>query len=104
MNPIPIPQPGPIATTLYTNGYLHALTLITIASLAVIFVMMLWTMWHATREGARLRCPLRLRRARILFRLGDAGERIDVIRCSIFGRRPVTCGKACLRPHHGLAR
>jgi|SRR5262245_2830658 len=97
----PIPQAGPISTTLFTNGWLHALMLITIASLAVMFVMMLWTMWRATREGAHLRCPVRLRRARVLFRLGAVGERIDIVRCSIFGRRPVTCGKACLHPHHG---
>jgi hypothetical protein len=96
----PIPPTGPISTTFLTNGSLHALMLITIASLAVIFVMMLWTMWHATREITRLRCPVRLRRVRVLFRLGEAGERIDIVRCSIFGRRPVTCGKACLRPQH----
>ena len=102
MNPIPIPQPGPVPTTFFTNGYLHALMLITIASLAVMFVMMLWTMWRATRERARLRCPVRLRRARVLFRLGAVGERIDIVRCSIFGRRQVTCGKACLHPHQGF--
>jgi hypothetical protein len=101
MNPVTIPQPGPLPTTLFANGYLHALMLITIASLAVIFVMMLWTMWRATRERVRLRCPVRLRRARVLFRLGAAGERIDILRCSIFGHRPVTCGKTCLQPHHG---
>jgi len=100
MNPIPIPQPGPVPTTFFTSGHLHAIMLFTIASLAVLFVMMLWSMWQATREGAHLRCPVRLRRARILFRLGAAGERIDIVRCSIFGRRPVTCGKACLHPHH----
>jgi len=104
MNPIPIPQPGPVPTTLFTNGYLHALMLVTIVSLAVIFVMMLWTMWRATRERARVRCPVRLRRARVLFRLGAAGERTDVVRCSIFGRRPVTCGEACLRAHPAFGR
>ena len=97
----PIPQTGPIGTALFTNGWLHVMMLITIVSLAMIFVMMLWTMWQATREGARLRCPVRLRRVRVLFRLGAAGERIDVLRCSVFGRRPITCGKVCLHPHHG---
>jgi len=97
----PIPQAGPIPTTLFTNGSLQALMLLTVVSLAVIFVMMLWTMWHATRERVRLRCPVRLRRVRVLFRLGAAGERIDIVRCSIFGRRPVTCGKVCLQPHRG---
>ena len=97
----PIPQTGPIGTAFFTNGWLDVMMLITIVSLAVIFVMMLWTMWRATREGARLLCPVRLRRVRVLFRLGGAGERIDVVRCSVFGRRPITCGKVCLHPHHG---
>jgi hypothetical protein len=96
----PIPQIGPIPTWLYVNGYLHAIMLITIASVCVIFILMLWTMWRATREGARLRCPVRLRRAHVRFRLGLYGERIDVIRCSVVGRRPITCGKVCLHPHH----
>jgi hypothetical protein len=95
----PIPQGGPIPTALFANGYLNAIMLITLASLCVIFVVMLWTMWRATREGARLHCPVRLRRARVLFRLGMSGERVDVIRCSIFGRRPISCGKVCLHPH-----
>jgi hypothetical protein len=96
----PIPQGGPIPTWLFANGYLHAIMLITIALLAVMFAMMLWTMWRATREGARLQCPVRLRRAYVRFRLGLNGERVDVIRCSVFGRRPITCGKTCLHPHH----
>jgi hypothetical protein len=48
------------------------------------------------RHGERVFCPLYLRPARVVFRTKPGGERVDVIRCSVFGRRPLTCGKGCL--------
>lgn len=64
----------------------------------IVFGMMLWKGRLTTREFLRLRCPVRLRPARVHFRLAPTGERIDVVRCSVFGRRPITCGKVCMHP------
>jgi hypothetical protein len=95
---IPIP-PAPIPSGLLAmKPYLDVLLLLTVATLAVIFAWMLWSVWRSYRERARLRCPVRLRPVRVLFDLGPDGRRTDVLRCSVFGRRPITCGKACL--HH----
>lgn len=93
MNPIP---QAPIPTgTLFLNGYLE---LLAVASILVIVGMTLWVVRSAIRERVRLMCPVRLRRVRVLFRLAPDGKRADVLRCSVFGRRPITCGKVCL--HH----
>lgn len=92
----PMPHDGGIPTIpIFVNGYLDLLMLVTIASLAVIFGMILWTAWGANRRRERVLCPVRLRRARVVFRLAPDGRPSDVIRCSIFGRRPITCGKVC---------
>jgi hypothetical protein len=45
--------------------------------------------------GQRLFCPVRRRLAKVTFLVTAAGQRIDVVRCTIFGRRPITCGKVC---------
>ena len=47
-------------------------------------------------ERVPLECPVRLRPATVVFGLSTKGRRIDVLRCSIFGRRALSCGKACL--------
>lgn len=49
-------------------------------------------------ERRRLACPVRLRPASVLFSLSPTGERLDVLRCSIFGRRSPSCGKVCVHP------
>ena len=74
------------------------LLLLTVVSLVVLFAMSLRELRGFSRWHARLRCPVRLRSARVLFRIEGDGRPADVLRCSIFGRRPVTCGKACLHP------
>jgi hypothetical protein len=99
MNPIPqAPIPTP---ALFVNGYLELIMLLSIVSLLVIFGMFFWSIRHVTRERLSLFCPVRLRRVRVLFRLAPDGKRTDILRCSVFGRRPVTCGKVCLQqPAH----
>jgi hypothetical protein len=74
------------------------LALVVMASVAVMLVAMLWAARTAYRARARVWCPERGRRARVLFRLAPDGSRADVLRCSVFRRRgAVTCRKACLR-------
>jgi hypothetical protein len=94
MNPIPpgVAPPIPIAL----NGYVELLLVLTMVSLFVIFALALWETRGASRRQERLFCPVRRRRVRVLFRLWPGGDPADVIRCSVFGRRPITCGKACL--------
>jgi hypothetical protein len=81
---------------LSVNGVLEFILLLTIASIAAMFVMSLNELRGYYR--AHLRCPVRLRPARVDFEMGPGGKATDVLRCSIFGRRPITCGKACM-PH-----
>ena len=100
MNPIP-PNDGIPMVPLFANGYLDFLLLLTFAFLLVTFGFMLWAGRNRTRERKRLVCPTRLYQARVLFRLGPDRARTDVLRCSVFGRRPITCGKVCL--HHTAA-
>ena len=95
-----IPAGGPLTSPILTNGYLELIMLISIASLMVIFALMLRALLRANRERTRIQCPARLRRVRILFGLAPDGRRTNVIRCSVFGRRPITCGKVCL--HGGV--
>ena len=95
-----IPPGGPLTSPLLPNGYLELIMLISIVSLMVIFALMLRALLRANRERVRIQCPVRLRRVRVLFGLAPDGRRSNVIRCSVFGRSPITCGKACL--HGGL--
>jgi hypothetical protein len=98
MNPIP---PGAIPTNLLVvHGYLEVLLVLTVISLVVLFALSLRELRGVERWRDRLRCPVRLRMARVDFRIGGDGKPTDVLRCSIFGRRPITCGKACL--HHAV--
>lgn len=50
------------------------------------------------RVHVRLRCPVKLRMARVVFRLAPDGTRTDVLGCSLASGRLRTCGKACLPP------
>ena len=94
MTTMPIPPPA------FSVGNLTGLILVvTIVSLAALFALALWEIGRSGQRAVRLRCPVRLRRVRVLFGVGPHGEPVDVIRCSVFGRRPVTCGKVCLHPH-----
>jgi hypothetical protein len=102
MAPIPVPHDGGIPSVpMFANGYYELVVLITAAALLTAFgmmVMMLWALRNVTRRRERISCPVRLRPARVMFRVAPDGKRTDVLRCSVFGRRPITCGKACLRP------
>ena len=92
----PIPSGLTPSMPLSVNGYLEVLLLLAVFSLVVLFAMGLREIRRAYTRRERIFCPVRLRRARVRFRLWPDGERADVIRCSVFGRRPITCGKACL--------
>lgn len=83
------------SASLIVDGFL--LLLLTMASAFVIFaLLMLWTLCSVTRERRRFVCPIQMRPARVLFSLTPTGRRADVVRCSVFGGRPITCGKMCL--------
>jgi hypothetical protein len=94
----PILHDGAIPTTPISVSGLDLLLLFTVVSLFAMVAMMLWSVRDMNRERRRLFCPVRLRSVRVLFRLAPNGTRTDVLRCSVFGRRPITCGKLCL--HH----
>jgi len=95
MNPVP---PGMFPTGSYpVDGYLHGLMINVFVALMVMAGIVVWSVLHWNEEPARFFCPVRLRRVRAVFRLDEHGRRIDVLRCSVFGRRPLSCGKACLR-------
>ena len=95
---IPIPHDGGIPSVpLFVNGYLDLLMVLSLVALAVVFVAMLW----AARRPERVFCPVRLRRVRVSFRLAPNGARSDVVRCAVFGRRPITCGKPCVQLMNG---
>jgi len=95
MNPVP---PGAFPTSsVPVDGYLHVLLTIGLAALVIVLGIVQWSMFGWNRERACLLCPVRLRWVGVVFRLDDADRRIDVLRCAVFGRRPITCGKPCLR-------
>jgi hypothetical protein len=100
---IPIPHDGGIPSiSLFVNGYLDLLMVLSLVGLVLVFAVMLWAARSAGRRRELLLCPVRLRRAGVLFRLAPNGARTDVIRCSVFGRRPITCGKACIQRTNGV--
>ena len=78
------------------NLFFEVAVVLVIAVLLVIAGMAVRDIGRAYFRRERFVCPVRLRRVRVLFRLWPDGAREDVIRCSVFGRRPVTCGKVCL--------
>ena len=95
MNPIPqfptLPPPGAVDLALL----LGLLALAVVLGGAVILGLSMLGSREARRERTRLVCPVRLRPARVVFGLDRLGRRVDVIRCSVFGPRPITCGKVC---------
>jgi hypothetical protein len=97
MNPI-FPSGAIPATPIFLNGYMDLIVVLTAAALAIMFGVILWNVRDLTRERKWIFCPVWLRPVRVLFRLAPDGARSDVLRCSVFGRRPITCGKVCL--HH----
>ena len=93
----PMPPNGSIPTTsLFVDGYVEFAMVLSVLSLLVVLGMLLWSARAERRERVVVVCPLRMRPTPVLFRLGLTGVRTDVIRCSVFGRGPVTCGKTCL--------
>ena len=70
--------------------------LILIVAVLAVYAAMTWLGDHANELREYLYCPVRLRMAKVIFQTGPGGERTDIVGCSIFGRRPITCGKACL--------
>jgi hypothetical protein len=78
------------------NLLFEVAVVLVIAVLLVISGMSVRDIGRVYFRRERVVCPVRLRRVRVLFRLWPDGAREDVIRCSVFGRGPVTCGKACL--------
>jgi hypothetical protein len=100
MNPIPSGLTPSMPLTV--NAYLEVLLALTVVSLVILFAMGLREVRQGYSRRERIACPVRLRRVRVHFRLWPDGTRADVIRCSVFGRRPITCGEACLdRPAAG---
>jgi len=101
MNPM-LPPVTPIDPyPLLASGYLMLLFALAVACAMAIFGAMIWSIRRATWERANIRCPTRLRTVRVVFGLGPKGERTDVVRCSVFGRRRVACDKICLAPRYG---
>ena len=98
MNPIPDGIPIPPASLLFPNGHLQLIMLLAILALFVTYGGLLWVLPGLTRMRERVRCPVQPRVANVLFQVSRDGTRVDVLRCSVFGRRPITCGKVCLRP------
>jgi hypothetical protein len=89
------PMPMPVAMA---QGQLLVMLASVIGGILVIVGFILWAARHAYEERRRVRCPVRHRMARILFRLAPDGVRTDVIRCSLLGEAPAsTCGGRCLR-------
>jgi hypothetical protein len=93
----PMPPTMPLAIPLSVHALLDILLVLTIAALVVIAGMAVRDIGRAYFRRERLVCPVRQRRVQVLFRLWPDGARADVIRCSVFGRGAVTCGKVCLQ-------
>ena len=107
MNPISqevLMPPTPVL--LWAYGRFIVIAIVILALLAM-YAMLVRIPASLTRGRERLRCPVQLRPARVVFELGADGT-TDVVRCSLarrprgffFGQRPIICGKACL---HRLA-
>ena len=93
MNPVP---PGVFFPPYSVDSHLSVLVAVAVMALIIVLGTIVWSVLSWNREPVRLVCPARLRRVRAVFRLDRNGKRIDVLRCSVFGRRPITCGKVCL--------
>jgi hypothetical protein len=93
MNPIPYGWTMPFSVT----GFLALLLVVAVGSVAVMVFMMMWAAHREGRQRVRIFCPVRLKHARVLLGLGATGAPVEVLACSEFGRRTLTCGSACLR-------
>ena len=97
-------NPFPQFPILPAPGWIDLVALVGVAAVAavvgagVILGLTIWSARDTGREGARIICPIGLRPVRVLFRVSPLGRRVDVLRCSMFGRGPITCGKGCLHP------
>ena len=96
MNPIPHAGVVDPTSAVAFDGYLRIAMLLAILALLIGYAVLVGAIRNAFRRRERLFCPVRLRTARVDFQLSADGTRTDVLRCSIFGRRPVTCGKVCM--------
>jgi hypothetical protein len=74
-------------------GWLVLLLVVTAAGI-------LWLVHGARYARRRLRCPVHGRMATVRFRREESGRPAEVVRCSLFGRLPVTCDGSCLPGVH----
>jgi len=87
MNPMPMPS-------MLSEAQLLVMLLAVVTGILSLIGFVLWAARHAYQERQRLRCPVRLRMATVLFGLAPDGRRTDVLRCTVFRKRPaITCGK-----------
>ena len=75
-----------------------SLQLVALLLLLAVFLIygVLFAAMGRRREHARLECPVELRPARVTFGVAGDGSRVDVVKCSLFRGRPITCSKACV--------
>jgi hypothetical protein len=94
MNPFP-PMDPTMAAPL--GIYVPYLALVVLGMVFAAFAAVMWMARNAYRLRTRLTCPMRLRRATVVFALGPDGKPRDVEKCSLLRPyRSITCGKVCL--------
>jgi hypothetical protein len=82
---------------MFSSAQLFLMLLSVVTAILTMIGFVLWGARHAYQERERLRCPVQLRMATVLFALPPEGRHTDVLRCSLFrGCPPIGCGKACL--------
>jgi hypothetical protein len=94
MNPIPPMRIPPEA--LPVGVYADPILLIAVAAIAFVFALMVWSAWSGRERRERRICPEQLRAAKIRVALDPIGRPVDVVRCSLLDRGPLTCSKACI--------
>lgn len=93
MTPIP-PVPGPDMQ--FDPLPIQILGLILMITVLSIYAAITWLGRHGDELRKRLFCPVYRRMAKVTFLVAADGKPTDVVRCSVFGRRAITCCKACL--------
>jgi hypothetical protein len=91
---------GPFGVDMLSVPPLEVRVAFALLALGVLLVLglIVWAVRSAERERVRLRCPLYVGMATIVFRRAPDGSREDVLRCSRLRRgRAITCTKACLQ-------
>jgi hypothetical protein len=89
-------DPMQMPTTISQTQLFVMLFSVVVGILAMIGFV-LWGAKHAYEERRRVRCPTRLRMARVLFKLAPDAKPTDVLRCSLLeDGAPIGCGKWCL--------